>query len=95
MGVLWGVGTRIFKIRDQFSIEIAITKFKKEFFFATPFTTFLTDFLNFQTDFPNLLTDFYNFVTYFPNFLTDFHYVLTIYPNFLTDFPYIPNDSAN
>jgi hypothetical protein len=29
MGVLWGVRTRIFKIRDHLSLEIAIVKFQK------------------------------------------------------------------
>ena len=37
-GVLWGVGTRIVKIRDRLSIEIAKQNFKKDFFCEKPFT---------------------------------------------------------
>ena len=37
MGLLWGVGQRIVKIKDRLSIEIAKTKFQKGVFFATPF----------------------------------------------------------
>ena len=33
MGILWGVGTRIFKFRDRLSIEIEKSKFQKWRFF--------------------------------------------------------------
>jgi hypothetical protein len=39
IGVLWGVGTRIFKIQDCLIIEIAKTKFQKEVFLQHPLIT--------------------------------------------------------